>query len=128
MIFCVLLVFDYSLHSKRMHAIGENKCTRFEPDFNRSVKIEFYDQRITSNAGVLLLRDADSRLNLANSFAQGLIDTRKQDAIRYQGNRILNAFGEAVYEIVFIPGRSFSLFAGAFLRSVQVEDVYCEAF
>lgn len=64
--------------------MGEDKVTSFEPDFNRSVKIEFSDQRITSNAGVLLLREADSRLNLTNSIAQSLIDTRNQDAIRYQ--------------------------------------------
>ncbi len=64
--------------------MGEDKVTRFEPDFNRSVKIEFSDHRITSNAVVLLLREADSLLNLTNSIAQSLIDTRNQDAIRYQ--------------------------------------------
>lgn len=63
--------------------MGEGKGNTFEPDFNRAVKLEFSDHRITSNAGVLLLREADFQLNLTASISQNMVDTRRQDAIRY---------------------------------------------
>ena len=69
--------------------MGEVQGSTFEPDFNRSVKIEFTDQRITSNAGVLLLREADHQLQLINSIASGMIDRRRQDLIRYQLSDLL---------------------------------------
>ena len=64
--------------------MGEVKGTKFEPDFNRSVKVEFSDHRISSNAGVLLLREADFKLELTSSISARMIDTRNQAAIRYQ--------------------------------------------
>ena len=65
------------------HAMGEAKGSTFKPDFNRSVKVEFSDQRLTSNAGVLLLREADFKLGLTTSIASRMRDTRNQLAIRY---------------------------------------------
>jgi hypothetical protein len=46
--------------------------------FNGAVKIEFSDDRITSNAGVLLLREADGKLGLIRSIADRMVDPRKQ--------------------------------------------------
>ena len=74
--------------------MGEVKGNSFEPDFNRSVKVEFSDQRITSNAGVLLLREADCKLELISSITSKMIDTRKPEAIRYQLGDLLR---ERVY-------------------------------
>jgi hypothetical protein len=74
--------------------MGEVKGTKFEPDFNRSVKVDFSDQRITSNAGVLLLREADFKLELTSSISSNMIDTRDQGAIRYQLGDLLR---ERVY-------------------------------
>lgn len=74
--------------------MGEVKDSKFEPHFNRSVKVEFSDQRITSNAGVLLLREADFTLDLINSISSKMIDTRDQGAIRYQLGDLLR---ERVY-------------------------------
>ena len=56
----------------------------FEPDFNRAVKVCASDERITSDAGVVLLREADHRLGLTESLARRLVDPRRQDLIRYQ--------------------------------------------
>ena len=39
--------------------MGEGKFTGFEAEFNRSIQVEFTDDRITSNAEVLLLRQID---------------------------------------------------------------------
>jgi hypothetical protein len=39
--------------------MGEDKSTKFQPEINHAVKIEFTDDRSTSNAGVLLLGEAN---------------------------------------------------------------------
>ena len=56
----------------------------FEPSFNRAVKVCATDDRITSDAGFVLLREADHRLGLTESLAQQLFDPRRQDLIRYE--------------------------------------------
>lgn len=55
----------------------------FEPSFNRAVKIRSRDDRLTSNAGVLLLREAEERLGLIESLASNMADPRSQKDIRY---------------------------------------------
>ena len=47
--------------------MGEQQNSIFEPEFNRSIKVQGTDQRLTSNAGVILLRDADHRLEIIDS-------------------------------------------------------------
>lgn len=63
--------------------MGESQRRLFAPTFNRSVKVETKDERITSDGGVLLLREADHRLGLVESLATGLADPRNPDKIRY---------------------------------------------
>jgi hypothetical protein len=77
-----------------MHAMGEVKGNVFEPEFNRSIKVEATDQRLTSNAGVLLLREADERLQLISSIAEELCDPRAPDRIRYSLTELIR---ERVY-------------------------------
>lgn len=74
--------------------MGEVKDSSFEPEFNRSVKVEFNDQRLSSNAGVLLLRQADHKLQLIESIVLRMNDPRRQDLIRYQLGDLLR---ERVY-------------------------------
>ena len=74
--------------------MGEAQSTVWEPDFNRSVKVSFDDQRITSHAGVLLLRDADHQLGLTESLAAAMHDPRREDRIRYPLTELLR---ERVY-------------------------------
>jgi hypothetical protein len=74
---------------------------KLEPEFNQSVKIEFSDQRITSNAGVLLLREADARLALTSSIATKMVDSRNVWAIRYQ-------LGDLLRERVYAMAMGFS--------------------
>lgn len=64
--------------------MGEGKKPFFEPSFNRSVKVRGGDDRLTSDAGTLLLREADDRLGLTASLADKLYDRRRPDRIRYQ--------------------------------------------
>ena len=63
--------------------MGESKSNLFEPDFNRSIKVQTTDHRLTSNAGVVLLREADHRLGLLSSIAKNVDDPRRDDRIRY---------------------------------------------
>jgi hypothetical protein len=64
--------------------MGEGKKPLFEPTFNRAVKVRGGQDRLTSDAGVLLLREADHRLDLTRSLAARLYDRRNPDCSRYQ--------------------------------------------
>jgi hypothetical protein len=63
--------------------MGESKKLLFEPSFNRAVKVRGGEDRLTSDAGTLLLREADHRLGLIQSLAAQLHDRRHPDRIRY---------------------------------------------
>ena len=74
--------------------MGECHGSVLEPTFNRSVKISEGDDRITSDAGVLIIREADHRLGITESLASQLCDPRNQGLIRYQMVELLR---ERVY-------------------------------
>lgn len=63
--------------------MGEGQEWLFEPTFNRSIKVRQKDQRLTSDAGVLLLREADHRLGLVASLAKRMTDPRDPTRVRY---------------------------------------------
>jgi hypothetical protein len=69
--------------------VSEERSPFFEPVFNRSVKLRARDQRLSSDGGVLLLREADERLGLIESIASRLYDPRRQDLIRYHTDELL---------------------------------------
>ena len=69
--------------------MGEHQGNLFEPQFNRSIKVQGTDQRITSNAGVILLREADHRLGLIDSIAADVQDPRRPDRIRYSIDELI---------------------------------------
>ncbi len=70
----------------------------FAPSFNRSVKIRSRDERLTSDAGVLLLREADDLLGLTASLCENLVDPRDPDKVRYTQHELLRSriFGFAM--------------------------------
>ena len=74
--------------------MGEDQSNTIKPAFNRSVRIQFEDRRLTGKAGLLLLRDADSRLGIIESIARNSFDPRRQDRIRYEFQELLR---ECVY-------------------------------
>ncbi len=63
--------------------MGERQGDLFAPSFNRSVRLQATDDRITSDAGLILLREADHRLGITESLARRLYDLRDPDRIRY---------------------------------------------
>ena len=69
--------------------MGEDRKLIFEPSFNRAIKVRSGKFRITSDGGVLLLREADYRLDLTKSLATKLFDRRDPDHTRYQMTELL---------------------------------------
>jgi len=63
--------------------VGEGTKPLFEPSFNRAVKVRGGQDRLTSDAGTLLLREADHRLGLTQSLAAKLYDRRDPERTRY---------------------------------------------
>ncbi len=63
--------------------MGESKKPLFEPTFNRAVKVHGGQDRLTGDAGTLLLREADYRLDLTRSLAAELYDRRNPELVRY---------------------------------------------
>jgi len=76
--------------------MGEAHDTLFEPDFNRSIKVQSSDQRITSHAGAVLLRELDHRLGLVESLAKEIDDPRDSRRIRYTATELLR---ERIYAL-----------------------------
>ncbi len=69
--------------------MGEAQGWQFSPTFNRSVKVTAGDERLTSDAGVLLIREADQRLGLTEWLADQLMDPRDPRRIRYELSELL---------------------------------------
>jgi hypothetical protein len=76
--------------------MGEAQGTLFEPEFNRSIKVQTSDQRITSHAGAILLRELDHQLGLVESLGEQLTDPRNPDKIRYTATELLR---ERIYAL-----------------------------
>ena len=76
--------------------MGEAQDTLFEPEFNRAVKVQTSEQRITSHAGAVLLREADHRLGLVESLAEQIHDPRDSEKIRYTATELLR---ERIYAL-----------------------------
>jgi hypothetical protein len=63
--------------------MGEIQGTIFSPDFNRSIQIEARSERLSSDAGGVLLRDLTDRLGLPDLIRRHLQDTRDPDRITH---------------------------------------------
>ena len=56
--------------------MGELQHEPFQFAFNGSLKVAFQGSRITSDAGILLVRELDERLGLATLISEHLSDSR----------------------------------------------------
>jgi hypothetical protein len=57
--------------------VGEKEREPFQFTFNGFLKVEFQGSRVTSDAGLLLVRELDERLGLAKFIAEHLSDCRR---------------------------------------------------
>ena len=76
--------------------MGEAQGTLFAPQFNRSIKIQTSEQKFTSHAGAVLLREVDHQLGLVESLAERLADPRDAKKIRYTAIELLR---ERIYAL-----------------------------
>ena len=86
--------------------MGEAQANLFEPEFNRAIKVQAVDQRITSHGGAILIREFDHQLGLTESLASQLLDPRRQDLIRYQAVELLR---ERIYALAMGDARQDDL-------------------
>ena len=57
--------------------VGEKQNRPFQLSFNASLKIDFQGSRVTSDGGLILVRELDERLDFGDRIAQHLTDSRK---------------------------------------------------
>lgn len=62
--------------------MGE-ELSLFRPEFNRSIRVEARPERLSSEAGALLLRETLERQGLLDFLCQNLVDTRKQELVTH---------------------------------------------
>src|SRR6202040_1455015 len=56
-------------------AVGETQNRPFQLSFNSSLKVDFQGSRVTSDGGLVLVRELDERLDLSALTEQHLIDS-----------------------------------------------------
>jgi len=57
--------------------VGEKENEPFQFTFNGLLKVEFQGSRVTSDAGLILVRELDERLGLEHLIAEHLADSRQ---------------------------------------------------
>lgn len=57
--------------------MGETLNRPFQLSFNRSSKVNFQGSRVTSDSGLILVRELDERLGLSELRERHLIDSRR---------------------------------------------------
>ena len=55
--------------------MGEKQNQSFQPSFNASLKIDFQGSRVTSDGGLILVRELDERLGFGELIEQHLTDS-----------------------------------------------------
>jgi hypothetical protein len=76
--------------------MSEAKTSFFKPTFNHSIKVTSRDERITSDAGLLLVREADHKLGITENIGEKLLDPRDPSKIRYTITELLR---EKIYSM-----------------------------
>ena len=66
-----------------MNLAGEREDSGVIPSFNRSIRIDFRGAKISSDAGVLMLREIDERFNITAPLGDRLDDPRRASHLRH---------------------------------------------
>src|SRR5580700_9172998 len=59
------------------HPTGEKQNQPFQLSFNASLKVDFQGSRVTSDGGLILIRELDERLGLEKLIEEQLSDSRQ---------------------------------------------------
>ena len=57
--------------------MGDKQNQPFQLSFNASLKVDFQGSRVTSDSGLIVVRELDERLGLGDLIAQHLTDSRR---------------------------------------------------
>ncbi len=63
--------------------MGERQNQPFQLTFNASLKVAFHGSRVTSNGGLILVRELDERLGFGELIQQHLADPRGKNRVRF---------------------------------------------
>jgi hypothetical protein len=63
--------------------MGEEQGTLFSPEYNRAIRVEARPEKLTSDAGALLMREVMDRLGYSSLFARYLTDPRVTGRIKH---------------------------------------------
>lgn len=63
--------------------MGEEQGTLFFPEYNRSIQVEARPEKLTADAGALLMREVMERLGYSELFAQHLTDPRVAERVTH---------------------------------------------
>ena len=58
--------------------MGETTNQPFQLSFNAALKVEFQGSRVTSDGGLILVRELDERLGVSDLIAQHIADPRSK--------------------------------------------------
>ncbi len=72
------------MHIYGGHLMGESEKNAFQFEFNRSIKVEFREDRMSADAGALLLRTLDEKVGYTSLLVEYLTDPRDQSRIIYK--------------------------------------------
>ena len=66
-----------------MNQAGERKTNTVFPGFNHSIRIDFRGAKISSDTGILMLREIDERFNITAPLAERIEDPRRASHLRH---------------------------------------------
>ena len=66
-----------------MNQSGEAENSSVIPSFNRTIRIDFRGAKISSDAGVLMLREIDERFNITAPLGDRMEDPRRASHLRH---------------------------------------------
>ena len=75
---------------------GEAQKEAIQPDFNKSIIIDFAGAKITSDAGFLLMREVDQRFGLIENGCKHLVDNRSASHSKHSFEQMIR---QRVYQI-----------------------------
>ena len=75
---------------------GEAQKEAMRPDFNKSIFIDFTGAKITSDAGLLLMREVDQRFGITESGCSQLVDDRSASHKKHSFEQMIR---QRVYQI-----------------------------
>ena len=73
--------------------MGEKQSKPFQLSFNGSLKVDFQGSRVTSDGGLILVRELDERLGFGKLIEEHLTDSRQGTNKKFPLNRITKECG-----------------------------------